>query len=52
MFHYDILNHWSPQQALAVYDFLGDIQEWIWERCQLELLELMAPTWKSLITIS
>jgi hypothetical protein len=34
---------WTPEQALAVYDLLNDLAESIWNRYELQLLELVAP---------
>ncbi len=35
--------HWSPEQALAVYDFLNELAQCIWDRYELQLLELIRP---------
>jgi hypothetical protein len=43
MFFKDIPDYWSPQQALAIYELLGDLQERIWDRYELQLLELLRP---------
>ena len=37
----NIPNHWSAEQALAVYEFLGEIQQQIWERYEPQLVELL-----------
>jgi hypothetical protein len=34
---------WSPEQALAVYDFLTDLQQRIWDRYELALYALLRP---------
>ena len=34
----DIPDYWSPQQALAIYEFLGDLQQRIWDRYELQCL--------------
>ena len=36
-----IPQHWSPEQALAVYDFLNELSQCIWDRYEAQLLELM-----------
>jgi hypothetical protein len=36
-----IPQHWSPEQALAVYDFLNELSHCIWNRYEVQLLELM-----------
>ncbi len=43
MFFKDIPDDWSPQQAFAIYEFLGDLQQRIWDRYELQLLELLRP---------
>lgn len=43
MFHNDIPDYWSPEQALAIYELLGDLQQRIWDRYELQLLELLRP---------
>ena len=43
MFFKDIPDYWSPQQALAIYELLGDLQQRIWDRYELQLLELLRP---------
>lgn len=32
---------WSPEQALAVFELLNDLQHQIWGHYQLQLLELL-----------
>ncbi len=39
----DIPDYWSAEQALAVYEFLSDLQQGIWERYELQLFELLRP---------
>ena len=36
-----IPDDWTPEQALAVYDFIDELREAIWTRYQLQLIELM-----------
>ena len=36
-------DHWTPEQALAVYDLLNDLAEAIWNRYEIPLIELLAP---------
>ena len=31
--------HWTPEQALAVYELLKDLADTIWDRYQLVLIE-------------
>ena len=38
---FNIPNHWSPRQALAVYDFLSDLQQQIWDRYEQPLVDLI-----------
>jgi len=37
----NIPNNWSAEQALAIYEFLGEIQQQIWDRYELQLVELI-----------
>ena len=32
-------DHWTPEQALAVYELLKDLADTIWDRYQLVLIE-------------
>jgi hypothetical protein len=34
-------DHWSPEQALAVYELLNDLAETIWNRYEIPLIELL-----------
>ncbi len=34
-------DHWSPEQALIVYDLLTEITEAIWNRYEIPLIELI-----------
>lgn len=34
--------HWSPEQALAIYDLLGEIGEIIWRYYEIEMSDLSA----------
>ena len=43
MIPFDIPDDWSPEQALAVYEMLDALRDHIWERYQLQLIELLAP---------
>jgi len=38
---FEIPDHWSAQEALAVYELLNDIAEQIWERYDLQIMELL-----------
>ena len=40
---FEIPDHWSAQEALAVYELLNDIAEQIWERYHLQIIELLRP---------
>ncbi len=43
MIPFDIPDDWSPEQALAAYELLDALRERIWDRYQLQLIELLAP---------
>ena len=34
-----IPDDWSPQQAIAVYEFLDEVREQIWDRYQEHIIE-------------
>ncbi len=36
-------DHWTPEQALAVYELLNDLADAIWSRYEIPLTELLAP---------
>lgn len=36
-----IPDHWTPEQALAVYELIDEIRDAIWSRYQISLIELM-----------
>ncbi len=36
-----IPDDWTPEQALAVYDFVDALREAIWTRYQIQLINLM-----------
>lgn len=36
---FDIPKHWSPEQALIVYEFLSQLQDGIWEYYEVPLVE-------------
>lgn len=38
-----IPDHWTSEQALAVYDFLDELSQQLWARYQLELIPLLEP---------
>jgi hypothetical protein len=42
-FHLPVPEHWTPQQALAVFALLNELTETIWQRYQPELLPLIDP---------
>ncbi len=35
--------HWTPEQALAVYEFLTELADALWNRYELPLIQLLAP---------
>jgi hypothetical protein len=37
----NIPNNWSAEQALAIYEFLAEIQHQIWDRYELQLIDLL-----------
>ena len=39
----ELPDDWSAEQALAVYEFLADLQQLIWDRYELQLYELLRP---------
>lgn len=39
----EIPDHWSAQEALAVYELLNHIAEQIWERYGHQIIELLRP---------
>ncbi len=43
MIPFDIPDDWSAEHALAVYELLNVITEHVWDRYQLQLIELLAP---------
>ncbi len=36
-----IPNNWSAEQALAIYEFLGEIQQQIWDRYERQFIDLL-----------
>ncbi len=38
---FDIPEHWSAEQALAIYEFLAQLQDRIWEYYEVPLLEII-----------
>ncbi len=34
-------DHWTPEQALVVYELLNDLAETIWNRYEIPLIELL-----------
>ena len=43
MKHHPIPSHWSPEQALAVYEFLHQLTDQLWQHYQPSLCELLGP---------
>jgi hypothetical protein len=37
----NIPNNWSAEQALAIYEFLAELQQQIWDRYELQLIDLL-----------
>jgi hypothetical protein len=37
----DIPDYWSADQALAIYEFLDDLQHRIWNRYELQIFDLI-----------
>ena len=35
--------YWSPEQALAVYECLQQLTDLVWERYQLQIIDLLGP---------
>ncbi len=46
----DIPDYWSPDQALAVYEFISDLEQQIWDRYELQLYELLRPDFEEVDT--
>lgn len=42
-FHLPVPEHWTPQQALAVFALLNELTDAIWRRYEPELLPLIDP---------
>ncbi len=38
-----IPDDWSAEQALAVYEFINEIAQLVWDRYEVQLLELIRP---------
>ena len=36
-----IPDYWSPREALAVYEFIDELRDEIWNRYELELIKIM-----------
>ncbi len=43
MMHNNIPDYWSAEQALAVYEFILELQQQIWDQYELQLFELLRP---------
>lgn len=41
MAFFDIPEHWSNEQALAVYEFLSQLQDRIWEYYEIRLVDTL-----------
>ena len=35
-------DHWTPEQALAVYEFLTELADALWNRYEVPLIQLLA----------
>jgi hypothetical protein len=42
-FHLPVPEHWTPQQALAVFALLHDLSTAVWQRYETDLLPLIDP---------
>jgi hypothetical protein len=42
-FHLPVPEHWTPQQALAVFALLNELADAIWRRYEPDLLPLVDP---------
>ena len=42
-FHLPVPEHWTPQQALAVFALLNELTDAIWRRYEADLLPLIDP---------
>jgi hypothetical protein len=42
-FSLQLPGHWTPEQALAVYELLNELAESVWNRYEIPLNELLAP---------
>ncbi len=38
-----IPEHWSAEQAVAVYEFISELQDLIWERYDDQIIKLLRP---------
>ena len=36
-------DYWTPEQALAVYEFLTELADALWNRYEIPLIELLTP---------
>ena len=36
-----IPDYWTPREALAVYEFIDELRDEIWNRYELELIKIM-----------
>ena len=36
-------DHWTPEQALAVYEFLTELADALWNRYEIPLIDLLTP---------
>jgi hypothetical protein len=43
-FHLPVPEHWTPEQALAVFALLNEMADVIWRRYESDLLPLVDPT--------
>ncbi len=41
-FTLEIPDHWTPEQALAVFELLKDLMDSVWNRYELTLIEMLA----------
>jgi len=39
----ELPDYWTPEQALAVFELLADLERRIWDRYECQLFELLRP---------
>jgi len=41
---FPIPSHWTPDQALAVYEFLNQLRDQLWQHYQLSIRDVIGPS--------